>query len=366
MTRKILNRVTVILLALIIFGGTFLFVLIPDKDHSSAERRPLKQFPELTTESVFSGRFMSNFESYTQDQFPGREFFRSIKAFVSLNIFQRQDNNGVYSADGHLSTIDYPLNKDSLSWAAGRIENVQKLYLNDSGCNVFFSIIPDKNCFLAEKNGYPAYDYEELVSFMKDSTDGMEYVDIFPLLSLDSYYLTDSHWKQEEIVPVAEKLLESMGAGKMDAHTVNTAEGDFRGVYAGQFALPTKAEKNRYLTNEVTDNFKVFDGENGKEIPLYDMEAALGEDPYEIFVGGPLSLVTIDNPTAENDRELIVFRDSFGSSIAPLLAEGYSKVTLVDIRYIRSDFLKDHISFENQDVLFLYSTSVLNNSEMLK
>ena len=366
MTAKIKNLVTLILVALIIYGGALLFFILPDKDHSSAERRPLKQFPELTAESVLSGRFMSNFESYTQDQFPAREFFRSIKAFTALNIFRRQDNNNVYSAEGHLSTIDYPMNEDSLLWAADRIGNVQKLYLDDSNCRVFLSIIPDKNYFLAEKNGYPAYGYDQLVTTMNESLSGMGYIDIFPYLELDSYYLTDSHWKQEAIVPVAEKLLDSMDAGTMEEHRVNTADAPFRGVYAGQFALPTKAEKSRYLTNEVTDSFKVFDRENGKEIPLYDMEAAAGEDPYEMFAGGPLSLVTIENPSAGTDRELIVFRDSFGSSIAPLLAEGYSKVTLVDIRYIRSDFLKDHIVFEDQDVLFLYSTSVLNNSEMLK
>ena len=33
------------------------------------------------------------------------------------------------------------------------------------------------------------------------------------------------------------------------------------------------------------------------------------------------------------DRELVIFRDSFASSLAPLLMEQYAKITLVDIRY---------------------------------
>ena len=89
-------------------------------------------------------------------------------------------------------------------------------------------------------------------------------------------------------------------------------------------------------------------------------------DPYELYVGGPVSLVTIDNPNADSEKELIVFRDSFGSSLAPLLAEGYKKVTLVDIRYIQPGVLKSYIDFNGQDVLFTYSTMVLNNSETLK
>ena len=96
------------------------------------------------------------------------------------------------------------------------------------------------------------------------------------------------------------------------------------------------------------------------------MEKADGNDPYEIFLSGPVSLLTIENPMAKSEKELIVFRDSFGSSLIPLLAEGYQKTTLVDIRYIQSDFLPNFVDFTGKDVLFLYSTVVLNNSETLK
>ena len=101
-------------------------------------------------------------------------------------------------------------------------------------------------------------------------------------------------------------------------------------------------------------------------ISVYDMEKAAGKDPYEMFLGGPLSLVTIENENAKTDKELVIFRDSFGSSIAPLLVEGYKKITLVDIRYIHPNMLQNYIEFDSQDVLFLYSTSVLNNSETIK
>ena len=101
-------------------------------------------------------------------------------------------------------------------------------------------------------------------------------------------------------------------------------------------------------------------------MPVYDMEKANGKDPYEMFLSGSISLVTIDNPNAKTDKELVLFRDSFGSSIAPLLATGYSKVTVVDIRYVQSAILGRFVNFENADILFLYSTLVLNNSETLK
>ena len=68
----------------------------------------------------------------------------------------------------------------------------------------------------------------------------------------------------------------------------------------------------------------------------------------------------IDNPNALTEDELIVFRDSFGSSILPLIAEAYRTVYVVDIRTVSPATLGSVIDFSGKDVLFLYSTTVLN------
>ena len=122
------------------------------------------------------------------------------------------------------------------------------------------------------------------------------------------------------------------------------------------------------MTSDILEDCTVYNYETGspEEMSIYDMEKAYGRDPYEMFLSGSLSLITIENPNATTDKELVIFRDSFGSSLAPLLVEGYAKVTLVDIRYISSDIVGMFVDFENQDVLFLYSTLVLNSSSTLK
>ena len=85
-----------------------------------------------------------------------------------------------------------------------------------------------------------------------------------------------------------------------------------------------------------------------------------------MYLNGADAFIIIDNPQASSKKELVVFRDSFGSSIAPLLIEGYSKITLIDIRYIQSSMIHNLIEFDDQDVLFIYSTLILNNSLSLK
>ena len=100
--------------------------------------------------------------------------------------------------------------------------------------------------------------------------------------------------------------------------------------------------------------------ENGK---VYDLQKYKNsKDKYDIYLSGPTSVIRIENPSANNDKELLLFRDSFGSSIAPLLIENYRKITLIDLRYINSELLTEYIEFNNQDVLFLYSGVVLNQN----
>ena len=157
-----------------------------------------------------------------------------------------------------------------------------------------------------------------------------------------------------------------MGVTLTGEYTENLLDRPYYGVYCGYAALPMEPDELRYLTSEALADCTVYNYETGKTGTVYDMEKGEGNDPYELFLSGSVSLLTIENPNAETDRELIVFRDSFGSSLAPLLAEGYAKITLADIRYLPAAQLGKLLDFHGQDVLLLYSAAVLNNSETLK
>lgn len=366
MSNRIKQIVLVAVMALFLLCMTLWCWLKPAGVYSSAERRELQQFPAASVEDILSGKFMSEFEEYALDQFPARDGFRSLKALSVRYLYGQKDNNGIYLVDGSLSKLEYPLDETSLSRAAAIFQNIYERCLNREDIRAYFSIIPDKNYFLAAENGYPALDYDTLVERMREQTPFLEYIDIFPCLTLEDYYRTDSHWRQEKLLDVARTLANAMGINLTEQYAVNLADESFYGVYSGQSALPLEGEELLYLTNDLLENCVVYDHENDREIGIYDLEKAAGEDPYALFLSGSLSLITIENPNAVTDRELIIFRDSFGSSIAPLLVEGYAKVTLVDIRYLASQRLGDFLEFENQDVLFLYSTGVLNNSETLK
>ncbi len=359
------NTVVIVVMAVCLYGLSIWGIVKPDGTYSYSERRGLKSFPKLTFRNVESGKFMEDFEKYTLDQFPMRDTLRSIKAVGNFYMFGRKDNNGLYLADGYLSKLEYPLNEDSIEYAAQCFENVYNLYLDGKADSVYGVIVPDKNYFLAAKNGYPSLDYDRLSGMLENRMEFMKFIDIRGLLEIGDYYRTDTHWRQERITDVAAYIASEMGVTLSGGYDVMQLEKPFSGVYYGQAALPIEKETLYYLENETIKNSTVYDYESGKTVGVYDMEKADGADLYEVFLSGSRSLLEITNPIAQSDRELVIFRDSFGSSLTPLFIEGYSKITVIDIRYIAPAYLKRYVDFEGKDVLFLYSTLVLNNSDTL-
>ncbi len=363
---QIKNRIVIITMTAFFVVVSLCCLLKESDQYSTAERRYLKQFPELTWDTVMSGKFMSEFETYTQDQFPGRDAMRGLKSGVALFAFAQRDNNDLYMADGYIGKLEYPYNPESIEHATKVFQGIADRFLKDTNCKVYYAVIPDKGYFLAGQNGYLSMDYALLEEDFCRGMEGMTYIDLFDVMELKDFYQTDTHWRQEELQDVAELIAGNMGKELNAEYELCTLEEPFYGVYHGQLALPVRGETLYYLNNAELENCYVYDYTNMQEIGIYDMDKSVGADPYEMYLSGPLSLITIENPNADTDAELIIFRDSFGSSIAPLFAEDYAKITLVDIRYLYSGVLGNYIEFENQDVLFLYSTMVLNHSETLK
>lgn len=364
---KIKNIVTTVVFLLFIFGFFIASLVLPDSAYTDSERRALAQFPQISLDSALNGEAISGFDDYTVDQFPLRDSFRTLYSWQRLNLMRLKETNGLAVSDGYIAKIETELSESSLDNAVSKFNGIYDKYLRDSGGDVYFCIVPDKNYFFSEKYGYPSMDYDRLVEMMQDGLPEMEYIDIFDALELDDYYKTDTHWSQEKITDVAALIAEKLGVSEQinGKYVINELY-PFYGVYHAQAALNLPADTIRYLTNDILDACTVYDYETGKTTGIYDLEKFNSKEPYDIFLSGTKALLRIDNPSAEGEKELVVFRDSFGSSLIPLLAEGYSSIYIVDIRYVASSYVGSYIDFSGKDVLFLYSTLVLNSSTSLK
>lgn len=377
-------------------AGVMAVLLISPKEAvSGAERRRLASKPSLTWENVLDKSFMEDTETYLLDHFPFRDGLRRIKALFAYDVLQQKENNAIYVAGGHASKLEYPLNEASIKRLADKMKALRQQYFPKQA--VWYAVVPDKNYFLAEKNGYPSMDYGRMVRLLSQefaAESDFCYIDLMSGLTIDDYYRTDTHWRQERILSVAHHIAEAMGTGSAmifseESRADDTAHqiADFYGVYYGQAALPMEPDTIVYLTNEVTDAAQVWSLEEnllggadaGKAVmpgqdgavqkPVYQPEKLadpLSLDKYDVFVGGASSLQVISSPGSLTDRRLIVFRDSYMSSLAPLLLGVYREITLIDLRYIDSRRIGEYVDFADADILFLYNTTIVNHAEMLK
>ncbi len=340
-----------------IFIFSILHIILPDNEISNTERRKLSTFPEIE----LSSGYIEDIESYLLDHFPLRDTFRSIKANFNYKVLNKLDNNNIYLKDNYIFKSEYPTNKNSISNFISKTNKIQSLLTQNN--NTYIMIIPDKNYYLKDKN-FLQIDYEYLYNEL-DKLD-MTKIDIRNIMNLNDYYETDTHWKQEKLDKVVKELSTKMNFDyKKTSYEKNTYN-KFYGVYYGESAISRKPETITYLTNKTIKNSEVKYLENEKLNKVYNLDNLNTLDSYEVYLDGASSLIEINNKNSKSKKELIIFRDSFGSSLSPLLIEYYGKITIVDNRYISSDYFTNYIKFTNQDILFMYSTLLVNNSTTIK
>lgn len=272
-------------------------------------------------------------------------------------------------ADGLIQYEDYymddigTLRPDSVKNFAAKIENLAADQLKEAA-NLYYSVIPSKSYFVNDKLE-TSFDYDQMKSILGENVKSAQYIDLFGALQLEDYYKTDPHWRQECLQDVVDTLGKTMGFSvDLSTFTANTTEGITGQHGQGKEDFPT--ETLTYLTSAAMEQVKVDNWDETAPATIYDVAALEGDSPYDVFLSGPTPLVTLENPNATSDKELVIFRDSYSCSLAPLLVEQYKTVTLVDLRYMMSSLLPQYVDFAGKDVLFLYNEQVVNHSEMLK
>lgn len=358
MNNKIKDKVVTILFSSILIIFFVINVIKKDSDISISERRKLEKFPNLTINTLLNGTFFKKFDSYTTDQFIKRDEFRKLKVNLELNI--KKNYNNLYNYNGYIIEQTFPLNKNSIVNLTNKMNSIKNNYLKNN--NIYFTIVPDKNYFINDNN--LKLDYDELTNIMKNNLKDFKYINIFNLLNLDDYYKTDTHWKQENIKKIAFEIAKNMNF--QISNNYNELEiTPFKGVYSGQLSIENELDKIIVLTNDIIKNSKVYNYETEEETEIYDLSKINSFDKYDIYLSGAVSIIDIKNNNF-NGKELIVFRDSYGSSLIPLFIEGYSKITVIDTRYVSPKILNQYVDFNNKDVLFIYGIISINNSSSIR
>ena len=355
-----------VLFVAFIFAMAIWFVVNPKADYSSSEKRYLQQFPETSVDTVLSGEFSEKFETYFADNFPQRNMWVGLNSYYNLGI-GLNGRNGVYnSADGYL--INVPVDKENYVRKNIRVLAEFKEKIGDVPMTVMLApstgyIATDKLPLIHDSYNDDTY-FAETAKTLGES--GVNFVDLRETFKqkyaegVQLYYRTDHHWTTDGAYEGYVKLCEKLGVQPADKDSfAKTAYGGFYGTtYSTSGYWLTKPDSiTVYDNQENTDkNITVKISEDGKENhygSMFFYNHIDEDDKYPVFLDGNHALTEIQNKNAKNGT-IVVIKDSFSHSLAPFLAENYSKVVLVDLRYYKQS-VSDLIKKENpEQVVALY------------
>ena len=355
-----------VLFVAFIFAMAIWFVVNPKADYSSSEKRYLQQFPETSVDTVLSGEFSEKFETYFADHFPQRNMWVGLNSYYNLGI-GLNGRNGVYnSADGYL--INVPVNKENYVRKNIRVLAEFKEKIGDVPMTVMLApstgyIAADKLPLIHDSYNDDTY-FAETAKTLGES--GVNFVDLRETFKqkyaegVQLYYRTDHHWTTDGAYEGYVKLCEKLSVQPADKDSfAKTAYGGFYGTtYSTSGYWLTKPDSiTVYDNQENTDkNITVKISEDGKDNhygSMFFYNHIDEDDKYPVFLDGNHALTEIQNKNAKNGT-IVVIKDSFSHSLAPFLAENYSKVVLVDLRYYKQS-VSDLIKKENpEQVVALY------------
>lgn len=355
-----------VLFVAFIFAMAIWFVVNPKADYSSSEKRYLQQFPETSVDTVLSGEFSEKFETYFADNFPQRNMWVGLNSYYNLGI-GLNGRNGVYnSADGYL--INVPVDKENYVRKNIRVLAEFKEKIGDVPMTVMLApstgyIATDKLPLIHDSYNDDTY-FAETAKTLGES--GVNFVDLRETFKqkyaegVQLYYRTDHHWTTDGAYEGYVKLCEKLGVQPADKDSfAKTAYGGFYGTtYSTSGYWLTKPDSiTVYDNQENTDkNITVKISEDGKDNhygSMFFYNHIDEDDKYPVFLDGNHALTEIQNKNAKNGT-IVVIKDSFSHSLAPFLAENYSKVVLVDLRYYKQS-VSDLIKKENpEQVVALY------------
>ena len=358
------------------FIGVFLVAnaVSPDRTFSEVENRNLEQLPAVdfgTPEKLFrdgnffNGQFMRDFETYTTDQFIGRDAWVDLKARTERALGKKENNN-VYFADNDtlITRFDQP--------AADRVtENLNYVnkFVENVDIPVVFSLIPTQACIWADRlpEGAPNASQTDLMTQAQGAVTGATWADVYtPLMEHkdeDIFYRTDHHWTSLGAYYGYTGLASALGYTPVPLtdYTPTVRSTEFYGtVFSSSGVRWVKPDTiTTYVPNDgITVVSHTYDNSGNpveEQRALYVESFLSVKDKYSMFLGGNQSLGVVTNTNNPDGPKLLIIRDSYADSLVPFLTAHYSEIHLIDPRYYHLS-VKDYVAQNGIDqALVLYS-----------
>lgn len=352
------------------FSAFIMFFVLPKSDFSAMEKRYLAETPNFSFQNLMSGELVKEIDGdsekgtsgYVADHFPLRSFFVGLHSYYNLIIGNTANSDYYYCKDGYIVTKPYDTSRFE--------KNIGVLNDFSENLNLTVAVVPSAGYVMADKLPVNHTSYSDSFVFAElkaKLSENINYCDLEKAM-LDYYkdgtspfYKTDHHWTTSGAFCAYNALGETLGFEPLDEENFHkTVHSGFCGTtYSSSGYFLRDADTLEVWESKKSKNITVEIFEGQKSTKYYSMyfEEHLSEpDMYPVFLDGNHPLVKIQNPDAEGGK-LLVLKDSFAHALTPFLAENYSEIVMVDMRYYKESISELCKQEGIEDGLVLYGIS---------
>ena len=366
---KISQIIMVSVFIVFIIGFAVWSFLLKDREFSEMENRNLAQFPTFSWKNLKDGSFTDGLEKYVSDQLPFKDELVTLKTDAD-RLLMHDLQNGVYFGKDGYYLQDYKQDSDQVEKNAECINELAKLCPD---ADISFMLVPNSISVMSDK--LPCVntsgDQNETIDKVKEMLD--EKIRFYcPMSDLKQaaqdgtqvFYKTDHHWTSDGARVGFDGLMKAMGEPELKADYDVKEIPDFLGTlyskapsaFADKDTMKLLTDKSNTMTVEYINEKKTSDS-------IFDTSFEDKKDKYSTFFGGNFANVHITSTGAQQDKEVLILKDSYANSAMPYFTSMYSDVTMIDLRYYHiqektvSEYIKDN---KIDKVILLYNVDFLN------
>ena len=367
----VISIIMIWLFCLVIFGMSGLHILTDDRSFSEGENRVLASFPKLTISTLTDGSFMKDFETYLTDQFPFRDSIISAKT-VADRILGKNEENGVYiGKEGYLFDSQTPFVKEKVKEISKAVKGFRNKHTN---LETAFVLAPNSSYVYSEL--LPKYlelplQNKQINNIRKQiASDDILWPSAASLLKKNAektqlYYKADHHWTTRGAYLIFKEICLQWGFEtskkeidkKFDFFEVSTT---FEGTLASTSGVHGTTDKIEICVPKNSEGTYVayFESSGEKTASLFFADKLKNKNQYEVFLGGNYDKVIISTVSPSN-KSLLLIKDSYANCMIPMLTPYFSKIVVIDPRYLTDSL--DSIIKENEftHMLYLYNLNTL-------
>ena len=358
------QKLMIALFSIVLLAVPIVTLALPKQERSENENRTLKDLPTLVDSNKLNKAenladviksvkwsyiterknpsYMDDIETYLSDHLAGRELW-----VVASNKMERlagkQEINEVFTSDDRMIQVFKEYNEETVSASleaidifAAKFPDVPMYFmLAPTSQEIYSSLMPSYGGYLSEK---------AFIEGCYGKTENLTPIDCLSFLSGHRdeyiYYRTDHHWTSLGAYYAYAAAARQLGynAYGLNAFNIETASSSFRGTLFSKTldstVTPDSIDYYHLASNEPTVKMTVFDGREQTEYDsLYVRDYLAVKDKYSSFTGSNSPLITIETDV-DNGKSQLLIKDSYAHSLVPFLSKHYSKITMVDMRYI--------------------------------